>query len=317
MANIKAQSSYHSHPPKKRSRIDSDLEDSHSFKDSDSANTQEDEEEEEEDDDDDDGGEEAHASPSLSSSTHQKSPSTSRHHYHRLLVTSSGPNYNPMIALCDQTAILALAAARDPSTIGKLLQQKYDAAWARLRRNSRIINFDNYYQRVEGLLSSLPRDLDPSESTRTHMRQACTTIDRIFDSIHQQVDNESKLESKISAARTMQRILRRLLIYSVNSGNIIPEEFSGNGHLGRLGLDGKMFMLIDGKFDHKKHEIKRMTAREDAWGGSDWVERVKELVSLSSRGGEVFKTLARVLEVVEKDAYNPATDYDSYGRPTF
>lgn len=112
------------------------------------------------------------------------------------------------------------------------------------------MDFDAYYQTVEGLLSSLPPDLGPSES-RTHMRQACTTIDHMFDSIHRQVDVSSKLESKASAARTMQQVLRRLLMFSCESGYTIPEEFSCN-RKGRLGLDGKMFMLIRGKFDQKK-----------------------------------------------------------------
>lgn len=60
-----------------------------------------------------------------------------------------------------------------------------------------------------------------------------------------------------------------------------------------------------------------MMVDEDSRGGSDWVRRVKELVTLSSRCGEVFKMLAQVLELVEKDAYDPATDYDSCGAPTF
>lgn len=97
---------------------------------------------------------------------------------------------------------------------------------------------------------------------------------------------------------------------------MIPEEFYSDGQ-DRLGLDGKMFMLINDKFDHKRHDIKMMMVSEDIFGESDWVERVKELVRLSSRGGKVFKKLARVLDMVKKDAYDPSADFDSCGMSTF
>lgn len=308
MADNNTVASHRHCPPKKRLRVDSDNEELSTGKDSEPVDA-----EDQEDDDDDDDDDVSHVRPL---STHRNSPSTSKDHYHRLLSTVDGINHEPMIPLCEQIDILALAAAYNPSTIGRMLQQRYDESYARLQRNRRIIDFGSYYDVVSRFFHDLPRNMDPV-TRRTKMREACATIDQVFDSIHRRVDKDSKLESKASAARTMQKCLHLLLRFSDEYGCTIPEEYCWDGQQGRLGLDGKMFMLIQGKFDQKKHDIKMMMVMEDPMGGSDWVEKVEELVTLSSRCGEVFKMLPQVLEVVEKDAYDPATDYDSCGAPTF
>ncbi|KAK3345010.1 hypothetical protein B0H65DRAFT_465253 [Neurospora tetraspora] len=303
MAHINARTSHRGHPPKKRARIDSDLEESCSVEVSASGDIEEEED----------------ASASASPSTYQKRFSTAENHALSLLSARNHLNNDPLISFSDRDAILALAAARHPNTFGELLQQKYNKAKDHQERNSRIIGFEPYYQEVQTSLCTIPgaRDLDPSafELRTRRMRELYTRVDQIFDLILQSIDLESQRESKYSAARTMQKILRRLLIFSSESGYIIPKEFSSGR--GRVGLDGKMLKLIKDKFNHKNHDIKMMMVREYVRGGLDWVERVKELVRLSSRGGEVFKMLAQVLKMVEKNAFDPATDCDSRGMPTF
>ncbi|KAJ4417119.1 hypothetical protein N0V85_001976 [Neurospora sp. IMI 360204] len=260
MADNSASASHRRYPPKKRARIDSDLEESSPAKESGSGDNGEEEEDFEEEEEDFEE-EEEDSSPS-------SSIDRDKDHYLYLLAQRNRLTNEPLISTSDRDDLLALAAARQSDTIGKYLQSTYDLADLKERHEFEIPiinNFASYEEQVINLLSSIPPDLDPSES-RTQMRQLCTRVDQIFDIILQLTDLDSKVERKGNGARAMQSFLRRLLIFSAKNGYTIPEEFrSGPGD--RLGLDGKMLMLIKDKFNHEKHDIKMMMVGEDSWGG--------------------------------------------------
>ncbi|KAK1782965.1 hypothetical protein QBC45DRAFT_389210 [Copromyces sp. CBS 386.78] len=290
MAETTASASPNRCPPKKRARTDSDLEESSPNEDEDPRPSEDEEEEDLADEKD---------------------------YYLSILTERKRRTGEPLIPTSVRDDLLAFAAARDPHTIGKSLQEIYEDDLFKDQRTIDIeldYNLISFNEQVK-ILSALPPDQDASESS-TRLRQLFTTADKRFDLLLRRTDFDSEVEDKGDAARDMQRILRRLLTLSNEFDQTIPEDFSSGR--GRPGLDGKMLSLIKDKFNHKNHDIKMMMVCEDPMGGSNWVGSVQELVKLSSRVGDgVFKKLRQVLKLVEADRYNPATDYDSCGAPTF